>query len=397
MKTDRKSISIRQVFLHLLLTAEAAAVTGIMSYFASCSYGEILRRCVGIVIGTQCFIFSSEQELRLKRQSFQSGFPRRAQLCFALLLPLAAFLSALPVTAWIYPFLFTLLSVLGGPFSAACGGSTLLMLSVSLAGAPAGVFFLYFAASLISVAVYAEAEEACSSLMPLLCRDVCFFILLFTLTLFYTTGGLNVERFIVPAAAVTADSVLMLILIWRVNYGRLDKRRRIFSGLNDQTAPLMERLKTEAPDLYMRAIHVSHFTDVLGECLGADPYLCRGGGYYAQLPLFPDAPEKTAELRSFMTRERMPGDLQELILSGGRTPFPTVECMIVTLAGELVDDILKYKAQGEDVSKLYEELVEMRMQEIYCSDALSRLPLRFCDFAGAEKALLDEKKYVTIM
>ena len=397
MRTDRKNISFTRVLLHLLLTAEAAVLTGLLSYFASCSYGEILRRCVGMMIGTQCFIFCNEQELRLGRLSFKSSFPRRAQLGYALLLPLAVFFSMLPLTAWIYPFLFTLLAVLGGSFSAVCGGAVLLMLTVSLAGAPTGVFFLYFAASLVSVAVYAEPEEACSSLMPLLGRDVCFFILLFTLTLFYTTGGLSVDRFIVPAAAVTADSVLMLFLIRRVNYGRLDKRRRLYSGINDQTAPLMVRLKEEAPELYMRAIHVSHFTTVLGECMGADPYLCRGGGYYAQLAFFPGVPEDAGELRSFMTKERMPGDLQELILSGDRTPFPTVERMIVSLAGYLVDDIRKAKEQEGDLAKLYAAIVERRLKEIYISDAMSLLTLRFCDFAGVEKALLDEKKYVMIM
>ncbi len=213
MKTDRKNTRLTRVFLHLLLSAEAALLTGLLSYFASCSYGEILRRCLIVMTGTLCFIFSNEQEIRHGRLSVKGSFPRRAQLCYALMLPVAAFFSALPLTAWIYPFLFTLLSLLGGPLSAICGGATLLMLTVSLSGAPAGVFFLYFVAAFVSVAVYAEAGEACSSLVPPFTRDMFFLILLLALTLFYTTGGLSVERFIIPAATVAADSVLMCFLI----------------------------------------------------------------------------------------------------------------------------------------------------------------------------------------
>ena len=69
----------------------------------------------------------------------------------------------------------------------------------------------------------------------------------------------------------------------------------------------------------------------------------------------------------------------------------------MSLAGYLVDDIRKAKEQEGDLAKLYAAIVERRLKEIYISDAMSLLTLRFCDFAGVEKALLDEKKYVMIM
>ncbi|MBR5422339.1 MAG: hypothetical protein IK115_14460 [Lachnospiraceae bacterium] len=398
MRTGIKNSRVKRCIFHFLLLLEAAGIVTVLSYFARCSYGEMLKRALSAVLGVMIYLFTYEQEFRLKRFFVNSSlYPFRGEFIYILLLPVSALLSLLPITAWPYPFIFTLLSVLSGPLTGIAGGAVLLIISTTLAGATSGAFLLYFLAALLSVVIFSDTEKAYSSRLPLLAQTFIYVFLLSCILFFHVPGEFSLSQILIPLSNAVINAFLMLSLIHFMNVRHLEKRKKEYSFINDQTAPLMELCRSEEPALYMRSVHVSHFTTVLAKSLGADMYLCRGGGYYERLRDFPGMPKSSEELTGRMVKAGFPLDLRELILQGDRKPFASVEAMIVTLSGRLVDDLLHLKSEGRDVTKLWPDLVNRRLKELYLSDALERLDLSFAGFAGMEKALLAEKKYLMLL
>ncbi|MCR5250901.1 MAG: hypothetical protein K6E50_09885 [Lachnospiraceae bacterium] len=395
MRTDRKNT---EILFHFLLIAEALLLVAGFSYYMHCSWAEIVRRISIILTSVLLFLFVLEQESRRGLLLFPEKNVRRSgRLLYLLLLPVSAGLGFLPETAWPYPVIFTLLAILGGPLSAVCGGMGLLMMSVFLSSAAPGVFCLYFLAGVFSVMLFTDLEHAFSGFGSLLAQTLLTAFFLACLLFFYGGSGFTPERVVIPVSNLLINLILMVILVRRINLSCLEPRKKAYSRINDQTAPLMERCHDEAPDLYLRAIHVSHFTVRLGEYFGADPYLCKGGGYYSRLKSFPGAPDKEAELGGYMEKAGFPEELRSLVLREGSAPYETTEQMIVDLSNRLVDDILKLKDAGKDITALYPALVHHHLKELYLSDALGRLHISFSQFAGLEDVLLAEKKYLMIL
>jgi len=397
MKTvqEKDKVKGNNLFYYILISTFAVAVVLLFGYFGRLSYAELLRR--GVTVLFSMILFCVIYSLRRNSGSFfftNDTKDKRALLLFLIWIPVAAGMSVLPLTGWLYPLIFVLIALSSESITGIAGGLNLLTITVLMSEAPLGVFAFYLLISVFAVLVFTDFDRAYSGNATLLGFLLFYFFLQGCLMMFYVTGVFRPEAVLMPVANVLLHMVFLLIIIRQVNLRHLEVRASNYAGLGDQTAELLEKLKDDDPDRYYLAIHAAHFCMRLAKEIKADPMLCRIGAYYAWMP---EVYEETDEREQLYEENAFPSELCDLIEEIRIKPFSSTEAFLIALSYELAQALTDCREEGKDMTKAYPGIVERLLKQHYLSDDLSLLELSFAAYAVIEKTLANEKKYLVMM
>lgn len=388
--------------LNIILIILSLLVTLVAGYCYKNTYGEIIRNCVMCLIMVMVYLFAyaryeSEHALLFDNANRKT----RNTLIFCAGIVMACALSSLPVTGWPYPLIFTVMALCTGTLPGIIAGSAMLMLTVIFSGTTYGVFCIYFIAGVVSVLLFSDMGKSFHTVLPIIIQTLLYFFLLAFIILFYLTGPIAWESFLIPLFNIFINTILMLIVCRHYNDAYLDKEKNIYSTINDQTFILLEECKQHNPKEYFRAIHTSYFTQLIADATHANIFLCKGGGYYARLEHFSENYHHE-DMEELMDENHFPDQLKELLLKcqnkkSSTLVFSSKEEFVVELSTSLIDAIMKDKENKQDILAGYEGNVKKIFKSYYDHHCLEHLEITFEEYKKLENTLIREKKYLQMM
>lgn len=264
-----------------LFTLIAAAGIVIVCYFKQTPFEHTLKVVVMAVLGIAVTGF------RVRREYFRGDIPYvnklhidrfwLGMLC-ALLFAFACVF--LPKAGWPFPAVFVMLSLYSTPAIGIMASATALMIPVMLGGASADIFFMYLVSSIFAVSLFCPLEEDSRFTMPLALSMMCLLLCETADIILVANARPKLEMFVVPAVNIILSAVLLAGILKLFAQHALYWFRDKYLELNDTENPLLVELRENDRARYMKAIHITYFTERLANRFSIDVDAVKCASYY---------------------------------------------------------------------------------------------------------------------
>ena len=395
MKTVSKKIHLYNIIFVLLISTAVFVI----SYLNKYSYGVIVRNTIMILIGSVLFIATLTKKAEEEKLLFDNALHLGNLFAFSVCaLGICSLFPYIPITGWSFPLVFVLAALLSDEFSGGILGTVLLTYSCLInSNCSVGEFSLMLFSGILSIVIFSDFSRKFA--------DVSTFVSFIMINLssslismiFFINGGITGEQILVMAFN---GIVSLFVLFWVCNKIKnlyIRKEELDYMDINDQSFKLLIDLKSSNSEEYMRAIHCSHFAQLISNEIGLDTFICKGGAYYSRMDLFEDNDKTVFDI---MKENNFPEVLVNVltnIFSGGGTDFISSEEFVILLCEDLTSRIYDLKKNNKLNKDNYCCEVNSLLDTFFIDPRMEKLQLTFGDFNRIRKILLDEDKYIALI
>lgn len=395
MEESKRAQGVAVFLLGLLLFTGSVAGTGILSYLFFKDWSLILRNSImtGAGIGTVLFLMAQAREAGLYEYD-NAAYRGRFFLCFFAGLFFSFCCAGLPAGGWPYVAVFVLLALFSNSLIGICGGTTLLMISMLLSGAPLDVFFLYFISGTVAVCVFSRLDENYKVGIPLVISLIILSVNLTAQIVLAEEGKLRPEFFLIPLMNVVITCILLLAILKLFSNLVIFKYRERYMEINDPECPLLVELKNTSREEYYRAVHTAYLSDKIAKKLQLDDKVAKAGGYYHRIGILKG--ENTWENVQQIAQEyRFPPEvgqvLEEYLKKDSR--ILNKETAVLYFADAVVNAILYMMEKSSDEKLDYDQIIDTVFQKKQDKPCFRDCKITIGEFYAMKKIFKEEKLY----
>lgn len=274
--------------------------------------------------------------------------------------------------------------------------SFLLSLAVLLDGGSITVFFLYFLAGMITIAVFRTVnyEFKVQSQFIILLSS---YLLLHGIFSILPMKQIYLQDLLMIVLNVFVSTILLFFVFWIYGITEVHKNLPKYLEMNDPEYPVMKSLKEINKNEYYKLIHTAYLSEKLARELHAKQQLVRGLSYYHQLgcPREKNMEKSTEEILAFSKEHHIPYDLYQLLLEfhNRKQSYVSREAIIVYLSDQVVCSILYLFAKDKNSQIDYHQLVDVLFEKKLESGFFNESNLTMKEIQYMKKMLIEEKLY----
>lgn len=347
---------------------------------------RLLSNLVMTVAGLAVIGFQLRQEYVKGKLDYNNGkYPFRFWLCVCIGLAIAFACVFLPAGGWPFLTIFVMLSLFSNLNTGILTSSVLLMISVLLSGAAMNYFAMYLISGCFAVALFQHLDIDFSIGMPLSLSILCLLVCETANVVLLANARLNVEMFLIPAANIMINSVMlvgglklfssMVVYRYRVNY----------LEINDTGNPILVKFKERARDDYFISIHAAHFCDLICQKIDMDANMLKCAAYYHRIG---------DELPKVMVRKHFPPKLREILVEyGTKKPPQNKETAILACSDMVVETITRMLRENGDKPIDYAAVIDGIFQKLMNVGYFWQCNISMKEYKAMHKIFREEKLY----
>ena len=372
----------------------------VFGYYYKSSYGELIRDTIMLILSfivmQYCLTKDIVEDKLFSKEYFSYG---KFYLVNLILMGLSMFFPLLPISGWIYPPMFALVTLNSSFLTGLMCSISYLMMATIFSGARYGVFILYLEAGIIAVFLVKKMFLSDKKYIYVIINTLFDVITLGAIVVFYQNFKLDAEFFIVPFINILISNVLLLMIAGFAQTYVFDSETRKYIKINDQTALLLTKLKDSNKEEYLKRIHLSYFSSFIGKIIGANPYLCKGGGYYYNIDVIIKNTGVYKSREDLLSGRVFPEDLINLVddvkdyIDNKQDKTMNKEFISLYLANDIVNSIYNNKIKYDN----FDKEINTYFDDLYSSKALKRSCITFEEFEKIKAGILSQKKYIKMM
>ena len=339
-KTEKRSKTY--IFIPLLIFVLTVLITAGISFLYQKPVADIIRNSILAAMSSGTTIFMMAQAYW--KDSY--GYDNKGHYGRFLIFYLGCFLIAcisplLPVSGWPFAAIFVVLSIFSNIPIGIASGTTLLMISVLLAGTDASVFCLYFVCGLVVVALFSDMDESYKIGLPVAISLMMLLVCQTAVVVIYVNEHWNYELFIIPLISLLVNGIAIFAVLKYFSYAVIHKETFLYMAINDQECILLVELKKLSAKEYYRAVHTVHFCERIADKLGLDVQAVKAGGYYHRIGLLRG--ENTFEnVKEIYEEHLFPQNACRVLreYNDPATPLESKEAAVVFIADHIISSIM---------------------------------------------------------
>ena len=372
----------------------------VFGYYYKSSYGELIRDTIMLILSFivmhYCLSKDIEEDKLFSKEYFSYGKFYSVNL---VLMALSMFFPLLPISGWIFPPMFALVTLNSSFLSGLMCSISYLMMATIFSGARYGVFILYLEAGIIAVFLVKKMFLSDKKYIYVIINTLFDLITLGAIVVFYQNFKLDAEFFIVPFINILLSNILLLMIAGFAQTYIFDSETRKYIKINDQTALLLTKLKDSNKEEYLKRIHLSYFSSFIGKVIGANPYLCKGGGYYYNIDGIIKDTDVYKSREDLLADKAYPEDLINLVddvkdyIDNKSDKTLSKEFLSLYLANEIVNSIYDHKIKYDN----FDNEISSYFDTLYSDGCLKKALITFEDFENIKSGILSQKKYIKMM
>lgn len=257
----------------------------------------------------------------------------------------------LPIGGWPFLPVFVLLSLFSTMNIGVLMASVLLMISVLLTEAAAGIFFLYFVSGVFAASLFKNLKSEFTIGIPWFLSMLCLLVCETANIVLTANETLSFEQFLVPIANLIVSSVLLVGILKLFSEKVIYQYRVSYLEWNDTENPLLAEYKQTDKEAYLICVHTAYFCERIAKKLSLDSEALKCAGYYHKM-------EK--KLETLIEEHTFPpaaeAILDEYVNYKGRVNHK--ETAVLLCADTIVSSIMYLFSQNKDKQVDYEQVID---------------------------------------
>lgn len=312
--------------------------------------------------------------------------------CISLILSLA--FPFMNVGGWAFLGIAVSLSIFSNSITGISGVAVLLMNCCLISNSNSyDAFFVYFAASLISILLFRNLDEhfmvgssISVSLLSLFLFETCGFV-------FGENIELSFEQFIFPIANVAVSALVLFGVLKYFNETVANKYRNKYLELNDQEYSVLKDIKNISKDEYFRSIHTAYLVERMANAIGCDVLAAKNCAYYHRIKHVFNYNNKECE--NFTNVHQFPPKAKETLLTYlFKIEKPECkECCLVYISDNFISTLQKVFSKDSKININYDDLIDALFERDYFKSALEDSDLTNKDFKIIKEIMKKETLY----
>ncbi len=372
-------------------------IAGSASYFLGRSYEEILRNVIVnfISAGTIIFMLADNDQ----RDAFLYGNINRKNvfiMIYAGAMVMACVLPLINCAAWPYLFVFVLLGLFSNGEIGLFSGASLVMMSVMLIEeGSASVFFMYFAAGAVGIALFRELTEETKIGFPLFVSILMQFVLLICYHVLFLNTSLTVSIVIVPIVNVIIDSILLAVILNFFGIYIIRKSNDMYMDINDPEFSLLVDIKNKNKEEYYRSIHTAYLAERVAMDLDINSRAVKTLSYYGRANKVYGT-NSWAETEHFYTDNNFPVEVLEFLheyIEPDNKTVRTTEYTVTSLCDMVVSSIMYLIHKDKDARINYDDVIDKLFEHKLENKELNNNDISMYQLERMKKLLKKEKLY----
>lgn len=292
----------------------------------------------------------------------------------------------LPVGGWPFLPIYVLLSLVGNMSAGVLAASVLLMISVFMADAAAGIFFLYFISGIFGASLFRHLKNGFTIGVPWFLSMLCLLVCETANIVLTINEQLSFEQFLVPGANLVVSSVLLLgILKWfsgKVVY----QYREFYLEWNDTENPVLAEYKKTDREAYFVCVHTAYFCERIARKLSLDADAIKCAGYYHKM-------EKEYEV---LLEEHHFPPMAKLILQEYHTRKNAVihkETAVLLCSNSIVNSMMYVFSKNKDKQPDYDQVIDTVFKKFHEAGTFRNCNISMQELNTMQKIFKEEKLY----
>lgn len=401
-KSNTEKIKIKspgELLQEVLILLATMGAAGIGAYFYGFNQYEAVRLILLETVSCGCMIFTIEKSRKQHEYLFDNEenlwrFTVIYMICLigSLLFPL------LPAGGWPYLAVFIGLMLFGNQIIGMCGGTTLLLMTVLLAGMNTpGDFLLYFVSGMTGILVFSCLNESFQVGQPLLISLLVQAVCLCIREVLMVNETFRWQMLLIPGANVLICLILLLIILKFFSFSIIYRNRDLYMDINDPECPLLVELKDFSKEEYYHAIHTAYLCDRIAKRLSLDADAAKTGGYYHKIGMLrsndSDSSWENTEqvLEEYHFPEKVREILKEYLCKEER--IVSKETVVLLISDTVIASIEYLFSKDPQVKLDYEKLVSAVYKKKVESGLLNSSRITMGELEEIKTILLEEKLY----
>ena len=264
--------------------------------------------------------------------------------------------------------------------------SVLLMISVFMADAAAGIFFLYFISGIFGASLFRHLKNGFTIGVPWFLSMLCLLVCETANIVLTINEQLSFEQFLVPGANLVVSSVLLLgILKWfsgKVVY----QYREFYLEWNDTENPVLTEYKKTDREAYFVCVHTAYFCERIARKLSLDADAIKCAGYYHKM-------EKEYEV---LLEEHHFPPMAKLILQEYHTRKNAVihkETAVLLCSNSIVNSMMYVFSKNKDKQPDYDQVIDTVLKKFHEAGTFRNCNISMQELNTMQKIFKEEKLY----
>lgn len=390
MAKDRVKYFIKLLFPEWIFLILAVAGIGGVCYFRQDAADSSLKFAVMTALGAAVVGF------RLRREYIKEDIPylnrrhiKRFWVGMLISLILAFACVFLPKEGWPFLAVFVMLSLYSTPTLGITASAVFLMIPAMLGGVSVDIYFLYLISGIFAVCLLCPLEPDTNVILPLILSVICLFLCETANVILVANSRPKLEMFVVPMVNIIISTVLLTGIIKLFSSQVVYWFREKYLELNDTENPILVELRESDRATYMKAIHITYFSERLANRLELDVNAVKCASYYHVLG---------EDILTIMEEKEFPPRAKELLAEyftyrndPKKNPLRRKEIAVIYCSNVVIETVLPLATGGGNPN--YDEIIDSLFQ-----DFMDRGMFDDCDITLRELVILhniykEEKLY----
>lgn len=310
--------------------------------------------------------------------------------CFCLLI--AVILPLIPYMVWPYMAIYICLGLFSSGFIGIISGTICLLLSCTFLNSNIMVFCSFMICGLFGIAIFRNITEEFKVGIPIFISECSLTVCLLILLLEYSFT--DVSCIVYLFVNLIISFLLLLIILKLYSSYVVHILRDKYIELNDPESELMSSLKQCSVDEYLRAIHISHFCDLIAKELDLYEPAIKVAAYYHNIGMILgkndwENTEKICEDYHFPLEVR--NILREYIDS--ETAIKKTETVVLCLSDCVITSILYLFSKNKDMQIDIDKLIQTIFKQQFESHKYLKSEITLEQIEKMKHIFIKEKLY----
>lgn len=390
-KNKSKDFLIYYVLI-FIITVSAVVGFGILTKKTE---AELLRDAVMSMFVCCSLIFvMSKIKLEGEYAYDNEEHPLRFFVVYLIGLAMSFIFPFIPVTGWPFMAISVAIALFSNWLIGITVSSFFIMISVTIAGANANVFMLYFTVGFVGILLFHNINEDFSVGIPFGISLLNLLVVETACTIIFINENLSLEMFVIPIINLFVTSVLLAIFLKYFSARVLHRTQNVYMEINDQEFALMVELKNFSKEDYYNAIHTTYFCGLIAKKIEVDDNILKAGGYYHRIYKLKDE-NPFLVIEELGTSYRFPLKVQELLkeLLDTNNGIRSKETAIVYFSDAIISSIVYLFQKNPNADINYEQLVNTIFEKKLSSGIFQACELSLKELSTMKNIFMEEKLY----
>lgn len=292
----------------------------------------------------------------------------------------------LPLGGWPFLPVFVLLSLFSNISVGVLASSSLLMISVLLTDASAGVFFLYFISGIFAASLFNHLKNEFTIGIPWFLSMLCLLVCETANIVLTANEQLNYEQFLVPVANLMVCSMLLLGILKVFSDKVVYQYRDFYLEWNDTENPVLTEYKESDRNLYFGCMHTAFFCERIAMKLSLDSDALKCAGYYHKMK---------NQFEEFVKVHKFPPAVVTILREYHASPTCILhkETAVLICADTIINSIQYLLNKNNDRKIDYEQVIDAVFKKFHDAGTFKKCNITMQELNTMQKIFKEEKLY----